>query len=130
MLVFYVKKPFLLKKAFFPKKNDPKMPFFQKKNFGPKNFFRPKMPKKPNFSIKKMFFGGSKRVLGVKIAENSRKMAKNHFWTKNFFGHFWTILDLFGTKNRFFHPKNLFLSKISILSKKNFWLKNFDFLQF
>ena len=77
-----------------------------------------------------MVFGGQKGFWGVKMAENGRKMAKNHFWTKIFFVHFWTILDLFGTKNRFFHPKKLFLSKISILSKKKFGSKILIFCNF
>ena len=77
-----------------------------------------------------MFFWWSKRVLGLKMAENGRKMTKKPFLTKKNFGHFWTILDLFGTKNRFFHPKNLFLCKISILSKKNFGWKILIFCHF
>ena len=111
MLVFYVKKPFLLKKAFFPKKNDPKMPFFQKKNFGPKNFFRPKMPKKPNFSIKKCFLGGQKGFWGSKWPKIVEKWPKTIFGPKIFsaiFGPFWTFLApkiVFFTQKTYFCPK-------------------------
>ena len=77
-----------------------------------------------------MVFWWSKRVLGLKMAENGRKMAKKPFWTKKNFGHFWTILDLFGTKNRFFSPKKPIFVQNKYFEQKKIWMKNFDFLLF
>ena len=90
------------------------MPFFQKKIFGPKNFFRPKMPKKAHFSIKKWFLGVKKGFGGSKWP----KMVKK--WPKTIFGpiFFRPFLDHFGP---FWHQKSFFSPKKPIFVQNKYF---------
>ena len=96
-----------------------------KNHFGPKNFFRPKMPKKANFSIKNGFLV-VKKGFG---AQNGRKWSKNGQKTildQNFFRPFLDHFGPFWHQKSFFSPKkpifvqNKYFEQKKILDEK-FW---------